>query len=289
MSDIPLEIEFLKKIAFLPKDTKPEGIILGSYSFPEFAEIFWRRKKQHARRPDPEIEHIKKANVKNILEIGCAYGRFTRKILEISQDHQISVTGIELIKEFVTYKNLYKEEFPDLDSCRFIYDSILNAKQYFKEEEFDLIVIPMHTFENFTIGFIKELLEIISYLLTFSGIFLFSVNRKRGLEERKTWFFHESYSGELQVEKNKDPIASIAYSYPGEEKEYGYQTVHYAVYYFMNKEMIPQRKIITRYEHDIFLQGPLLKLLEKYGFIVNDITEETYSIIYSLSKKASAI
>ena len=246
MSDIANEVEFLKEFGFLPKDTKTEEILLGSYSFPEFAEIFWRRRNSHAKRPDPEIKHIKKAGQQTILEIGCAYGRFTRKILEIDNAHSLRVTGIELIKEFESFKNIYMDDYPTLEGCRFVYDSILNAKLHFKEGEFDLIVIPMHTFENFTIGFIEELMQIISYLLAFNGVFLFSVNKKRGIEEEKAWFFYEDYSGELQVEKNKDPIASVAYSYPATKKEYGFQTLQYVVYYFMNRDLIPKKRIITR-------------------------------------------
>ena len=56
-------------------------IVFGSYNYTNWSEIFWRLKKRHQNRPDPELPFIKKSNPKTVLELGSAYGRFTRKIL----------------------------------------------------------------------------------------------------------------------------------------------------------------------------------------------------------------
>ncbi|MHA2164322.1 MAG: hypothetical protein ACXAAT_00530 [Candidatus Hodarchaeales archaeon] len=148
------EIELLRQMDFLAPEDKKEMISEGFYQSPIWPEVFWRRRKTHAKRPDPEVLFIKDLRPKSVLEIGSAYGRVTKKIINLQQEIDSSfptmeIVGLELNPNFQEYIDLYSEEFPALSKAKFVFGSIFDAENVFPESSFDFVVIPMNTVPNF--------------------------------------------------------------------------------------------------------------------------------------------
>ncbi|MHA2253954.1 MAG: class I SAM-dependent methyltransferase [Candidatus Kariarchaeaceae archaeon] len=277
----------LNKIGILAKTDSISDIVHGTYLYENWAEHFWRRRKSHARRPDPEVTFVEKANPRTVLEVGCAYGRFTRKILELngkrSQQDQIAVTGIEINPQFEQFQKLYSEEHSILQNGTFLFDNILNCDKLFPKHSFDVVVIPMHTFPNFGIDFIKQLLPKLRYLLSPDGQCIFSTNKTLRNINNPESLSQDDYSGSFDLEKGKPPKASIVYTFPAQKKDFGYRRIYYIIYYSFNTVMDTTERIITRSIDDIILPDKLEKLIKEFNFNINYIEEEQFSMVYGIS------
>lgn len=128
LSSVESELEYLLKIGFLTEKDDTSKIIKDPYEYENWPELFWRLRKQHSIRPDPEINYIE--NGSNVLEIGSAYGRFTRKLQE--KLPQASITGLELSSQFEKYRNQYIEQYPDLAKTKTVFGNIFDAENLFE-------------------------------------------------------------------------------------------------------------------------------------------------------------
>jgi SAM-dependent methyltransferase len=283
------EIEQLKEIEFLDEEDSMDLILEGFYQSPIWPEVFWRRRKSHAKRPDPEIPVIEKLHPKTVLEIGSAYGRVTRKILAREQQMKSSpssmeVTGLELNHHFEKYISLHSTEYPDLSKAKFIYGNIFDAKAIFSGSAFDLVIIPMHTLPNFPFEKVASLFESLRHLVKKNGHCIFSIhNRKFNADSdlfKKDWM-----DGELLVERGKNSIASVCYGFPIKQTAYGYSSVYYCKYYILNKKMCSENKIINRSVTEYINVEVMKDIIVKNGFIIEFIDATSFSRVYCIKKE----
>ena len=65
----------LRNNGILLKDEQLDCIRSDLHLTKLWADAFWRRRKQHSWRTDPEIAILRKLEFSTVLEIGAAYGR----------------------------------------------------------------------------------------------------------------------------------------------------------------------------------------------------------------------
>jgi SAM-dependent methyltransferase len=271
-----------------PEDTK-EMISIGFYQSPMWPEAFWRRRKTHAKRPDPEIQFIKDLHPKSVLEIGSAYGRVTKKIINLQQEIDTSfptleITGLELNPNFQEYIDFYSEEFPELLKAKFVFGSIFDAENVFPESYFDLVVIPMNTVPNFPFEKLDLLFKNLRYIIKQNGHCIFSVH-KRKIDEKMILSEKDWLDGELLVERGKNPIASICYGFPIEKTDYGHSSIYYCKYFLLNNKMNSEKKIISRSVTEFFNVDALEEIIKNNGFQVHFVDEESFSRVYCIKKE----
>lgn len=283
------EIELLKQLEILDQEDSVDMILEGFYQSSVWPEVFWRRKNSHAKRPDPEIPFIKKLQPKNVLEIGSAYGRVTRKIIALQQEKNPSlssmeVTGLELNPYFQDYVALYSKEYPELSNAKFIYGSIFDSEVIFSGSLFDVVVIPMHTVPNFPFDKLDNLFKNLRHIVKQDGHCIFSVHNRKfddfSKVSKKDWM-----DGELLIEKGKKPIASICYGFPIKQTAYGYSSLYYCNYYLLNKKMCSEKKIISRSVTEFIKVDVMKEIIKRNGFVVDFIDEKTFSRIYCIKKE----
>ena len=250
---------------------------------PTWADIFWRRRDSHASRPDPEIPFIFKNHPKNVLEIGSAYGRILRKILEYqsSLDNSPDISGIELCDSFSKYHELYKTANPVLNKAKLEFDDFFTTTK-FSPNQFDVIILPMNTFPSFPYQTLDSLFERVLSLLTENGQFIFSTHKYEKVKSLNPGLKH---GGTLQFEQSEDIIASEYFNFPLTKRDYGLQIVTYLLYNrFSRKYQLKKREIFRTIEE--FIEPPLLKeLINKNGFSIQSIDDSSHSSVYILESQ----
>ena len=98
--EIESELQKLHDSGFLMANESISNIRNDLHSSYFWADVFWRRRKNHANRYDPEIQFIFDSNPTTILEIGTAYGRVLNKIAieNEKQTKKAQLFGIEICK-----------------------------------------------------------------------------------------------------------------------------------------------------------------------------------------------
>ena len=274
------EIKFLKQLNILESEDSINSINESFYLSSLWPEVFWRRKTRHQSRPDPEIPFVIGLQPKNILEIGSAYGRVTRKLIDIAEE---SVTGLELNPNFQNYIEKNTECYPELNRANFIYGSIFEAKKVFPKSNFDVILIPMNTVPNFPFDSLDLLFKNLNEILAKEGYCVFSVHNRKinsdDLEQNK-----DSFDGELLVEKRKPSIAQIAYSFPLKQTEYGYSQISYLIHHILNEKMCSEEKIISRSMIEFVETNILERIIVNNGFSIESIDKSSFSKIFIIRK-----
>ncbi|MHA2250488.1 MAG: methyltransferase domain-containing protein [Candidatus Kariarchaeaceae archaeon] len=243
-------------------------------------EVFWRRKERHSKRLDPEIAVISNYNAEKILEIGCAYGRVLRKILESNDGSE--VMGIERCPNFQQFHQKYSLDYPILDTAKIIFDDFFSTTKV-KNNYFDLIVLPMNTFP---IDKSRLFSRVKQYLKT-EGRFIFSTNKfpydfdLDTLDKSKD----HSYDGELLVELGNHSIAVEYFNFGWEVTQQGVKQVYYTAYHKFSLEKQLISRELERSEKEIFDPKKLQEMIVNQGFTIELRDEQSHSDIYVLSMK----
>lgn len=237
------ELSILKDNRILYETENISNINHNAYSTKIWADAFWRRRKNHSNRFDPEIEIVTKHHPSKVLEIGSAYGRVTRKLIEsINQTAELS--GIELNPHFEEYAKNYAETYPSLGSVEFIFDDFLDFQKG-SGGEFDLIVLPMNTFPGFTTDVLSNLFDAVKINLEVDGKFIFSTHK---FPQNLDKYTECNYSGEFLVELKEEPIAGVFYRFPGYETrhvEYDDSYFHPLQDLIKDQDKIDQQETVT--------------------------------------------
>lgn len=282
------EINILKEKGIFDEEDSVDAIHEVIYECPEWAEIFWRRRNQHTRRSDPEIPFIEKFNPKTVLEVGSAYGRVTKKILELQGEKEgklsnLEVTGLEINPNFQNYLHKFTKAYPDLSKATFIFGSIFKTEEIFPETVFDIVVIPMNTVPNFPFTKLDTLFKNLRNIVKQKGHCIFSVhNHKIGNDAIQRQ--EDDLAGELLLEKGKKPIALVAYSFPLQRTHYGYSKKTYLIHHFLNHKICSERKIICRSVTEFVNSEILEDIITKNGFSIDFIDNKTFSKVYCIKK-----
>ena len=245
-----------------------------------WAEVFWRRLKNHSRRPDPEIELIKSINPSTVLEIGSAYGRVLTKIANVLGTDGKKITGIEICKKLEPYYNKYKLQYPVLNDTNIIFDDFFNSSRL-EENSFDLIVLPMNTIHSFSFDFFNKILLKVKKLLKSNGKFIFSCS-KISTQSLKEGRLKSEYGGELLLELGNYPIAMEYFSFDGNIGENGVESISYHFYNLFTKNYNLEYRQIYRvcnyYPYAEFLK----ETIENNGFKIELIDDKSHSLVYQI-------
>ena len=277
------EISALRAHEVIFDDEDSHDISSSLHLSPTWADVFWRRRYSHSSRPDPEIPFIFKDHPKTVLEIGSAYGRILRKILEYrsSLDYHPEIEGIELCPSFSKYFELYKTEYPILNDTHIGFDDFFTAEKLLSNQ-FDVVVLPMNTFPSFSYNTLDSLFKRVLSLLNENGKFIFSTHKYEKVKSLKPGQKHD---GTLQFELSEDIIASEYFSFPLTKTDYGLQIVTYLIYNrFSRKYQLKKREIFRTIEE--FIEPLLLKeLINKHGFSIQLIDDSSHSSVYVLEPR----
>ncbi len=269
------EISILKDNNILYESEDISDINSNAYSTKIWADAFWRRRHNHSKRIDPEVEIVLKFQPSNVLEIGSAYGRVTRKLVDEAK-HAMRLTGIEFNPHFEKYINTYSNTYLSLNSVKFLFNDFMG---YRNNEEYDLIVFPMNTFPGFPIDKLVNLFNSVKNNLQEGGKFIFSTHKfPKNLDK----YSEHSYGGELLVELKQDPIAGTFYSFPIFETDYGYQSVSYSIYTRFDDKFNPKERVINRSITNSLLPEKLKEIIIKNGFEIHSINSSSHSDVYCL-------
>lgn len=288
--DIKQELVQLKEFHLLPSDFQSSDLVQGIYNHPLWPLFFWRRRISHQQRPDPEIPYVIKLNPRNVLEVGSAYGRFSQKLLHAFKQEGVETDlfGIEVNPHFKGFAEKFASDNPELSAVKTTFDDIVNAPLHFKQNFFDCIVVPMHTLPGMSPEFIEKSLEVIKSILAPNGHLVFSYNKHFSFDKHKNISRMPRVSGELIPELGQEPVGSVAYDFPEKDTMVGYSRVGYRIFYRFDRQMKPIESSVARTEYHMIEPSHLEALLTNNHFKINDLAEEQFSYIYTVSPDRSA-
>lgn len=244
-----------------------------------WAEIFWRRREQHATREDPELAHIFQTKPHRILEIGAAYGRVTRKIVKLKE--QLSSTseifGIELCPYFDRFFLQYSNEFPQLKQIQMIFEDFFSS-QAFSTHSFDVIVLPMNTFPSFPIDRLPQLFQRALGLLSPDGRFIFSTYKlAKGIQPVEA-----QHSGEIRVADEQGPIIGEFFQLPSQSTSYGARLVTYMHYTKLTQDHQKAKSYIFRTIQELIRHETLESMISDNAFAIAFRDDSSHSRVYGL-------
>ena len=277
MLSIEDEISILKDNKILYETEDISDINHNAYSSKIWADAFWRRRKIHSNRYDPEIEVVLTHQPVKVLEIGSAYGRVTRKLID-SAIHTIEISGIEFNPNFEKYTKIYAEIYPSLNSVNFMYGDFMDF-QTSSDGKFNLILLPMNTFPGFPTDKLSNLFDSVKNNLLVDGKFIFSTHK---FPQNLDKYTEHSYGGELLVELKEGAIAGTFYRFPGYRTKNGYQSVSYSIYTRFDSAYIPKERVINRSISNFYLPEKLEEIVNNNGFEIHSIDISSHSDVYSL-------
>ncbi|MCE7742715.1 MAG: methyltransferase domain-containing protein [Candidatus Heimdallarchaeota archaeon] len=282
--EIESELQKLHDSGFLMENESILNIRNDLHSSHFWADVFWRRRKNHANRDDPEIQFIFDNNPTAILEIGTAYGRVLNKIT-IENEKQIEkaqLFGIEVCKHCKKYFQAYSKENLLLENCDVFFDDFLKNNNMY-QRQFDVIVLPMNTFPSLPISMLKEFFSAVRRQLNPNGLFIFSTYKPKATDNKfNSKNLKGDYSGELLIEPGNDIIASEHYLFPAVKKDYGMQAITYSSYNRLTREYELEEREIYRNTRNFINPDKLKEIIKDNDFHIKFIDTTSHSAVYCL-------
>lgn len=282
--EIESELQKLHDSGFLMENESILNIRNDLHSSHFWADVFWRRRKNHANRDDPEIQFIFDNNPTAILEIGTAYGRVLNKIT-IENEKQIEkaqLFGIEVCKHCKKYFQAYSKENLLLENCDVLFDDFLKNNNMY-QRQFDVIVLPMNTFPSLPISMLKEFFSAVRRQLNPNGLFIFSTYKPKATDNKfNSKNLKGDYSGELLIEPGNDIIASEHYLFPAVKKDYGMQAITYSSYNRLTREYELEEREIYRNTRNFINPDKLKEIIKDNDFHIKFIDTTSHSAVYCL-------
>ncbi len=283
--EIESELQRLYDFGFLMKNESISDIRSDLHSSELWADVFWRRRKNHAKRYDPEIQFIFDNNPKTILEIGTAYGRVLNKIAAENekQTKKAKLFGIEICKHCKKYFQAYSKKHSLLENCNILFDDFLKTNNMY-QKQFDLIVLSMNTFPSFPISMLEDLFSAVRKHLNPNGFWIFSTYKPKAADNKyNSENLRENHSGELLIELGEDIIAGEHYQFPAVKKDYGMQAITYSLYNRLTREYKLKEREIYRNIREFINPDDLKKIIRNNSFHIKSIDTSSHSAVYCLS------
>ncbi|MHA2272535.1 MAG: class I SAM-dependent methyltransferase [Candidatus Hodarchaeales archaeon] len=249
-----------------------------------WAEIFWRRREQHATREDPELAHVFQTKSQRILEIGAAYGRVTRKIVELKEqlNSTSEIFGIELCPYFDRFFSQYSNEFSQLNQVQMIFDDFFSS-QALDGHSFDVIVLPMNTFPSFPIDRLPQLFQRAFELLSPDGRFIFSTYKlAKGIHPVEA-----HHSAEIRVATGQGPIIGEFFQLPSQTTGYGARLVTYMHYTKLTQDHQKAKSYIFRTIQELIRHETLESMISDNGFAIVFCDDSSHSRVYGLKPQGA--
>lgn len=283
--EIESELQKLYDFGFLMQNESISDIRNDLHSSELWADVFWRRRKNHANRHDPEIQFLFNNNPKTILEIGTAYGRVLNKVAieNEKQTTKVKLFGIEICKYCEKYFQVYSKKHPLLENCNILFDDFLKSNNLY-QKQFDVIVLPMNTFPSFPISILKDLFPAVRKHLNPNGVWIFSTYKPKTTDNKfNSRNSTENHSGELLIELDKDIIAGEHYQFPAVKKDYGTQAITYSSYTRLTREYKLIEREVYRNTREFINPDDLKKIIGENDFHINFLDTSSHSAVYCLS------
>ena len=284
--EIESELQRLHDFGLLKQNESISDIRNDLHSSEMWADVFWRRRKNHANRQDPEIQFLFENNPKTILEIGTAYGRVLNKIA-LENEKQVKkaqLFGIEICKHCEKYLQTYSKKHSLLEDCNILFDDFFKTNDIF-QKQFDVIVLPMNTFPSFPNSTLENLFSAVRKHLNPKGSWVFSTYKPKTADNKfNSENLEANHSGELLVELNKYVIAGEHYQFPAVKKDYGMRAISYSSYTRLTREYKLIEREVYRNTREFINPDDLRKIIEVNDFHINFIDTSIHSAVYSLSK-----
>ncbi len=252
-----------------------------------WAKVFWRRRKRHKDRVDPEVPLALEQHPASVLEIGAGYGRVLQKIAQRNQKTGGKIEnllGIEICPYFEPFAEAYKEA-SSFSNYSIIFDDFFSTESLFPGS-FDLILLPMNTLPNFSISLMPVLFQKVKQLLRPSGTWIFSTYKISDFESLQH-SFKEKYSGELLVELREDIIVGEFFSFAPKKMNHGYRITNYSIYNTLSRKYDLKTREIFRTLQELIDPAFLHPFIEEQGFDIDFIDDSSHSRVYALSPKPS--
>lgn len=284
--EIESELQKLHDFGLLMQNESISDIRNDMHSSEIWGDVFWRRRKNHAKRDDPEIQFLFENNPRTILEVGTAYGRVLNKIA-LENEKQVKkakLFGIEICKHCEKYFQTYSKKHLLLENCNILFDDFFKTNDIF-QKQFDVIVLPMNTFPSFPISKLEDLFSSVKKHLNPNGSWFFSTYKPKAADNKfNSKNLEVNHSGELLVELSKDIIAGEHYQFPAVKKDYGMRAISYSSYNRLSREYELKERKIFRNTREFINPDDLRKIIEVNDFHINFIDTSSHSAVYSLSK-----
>ncbi len=249
-----------------------------------WAEIFWRRREQHATREDPEVANVFQTKPHRILEIGAAYGRVTRKIVELKEqlNSTAEIFGIELCPYFSRFFSQYSNEFSQLKEVQMIFEDFFSS-QALTSHSFDVIVLPMNTFPSFPIERLPQLFQRALELLSPDGRFIFSTYKlAKGIQPVEA-----QHSGKIRVADGQGPIIGEFFQLPSQPTAYGARLVTYMHYTKLTQEHQKVESYIFRTIQELICHEVLESMISDNAFAIAFCDDSSHSRVYGLKPQGA--
>ncbi|NPD89058.1 MAG: methyltransferase domain-containing protein [Asgard group archaeon] len=283
--EIELELQKLNDFGFLMENETISDIRNNLHSSEIWADVFWRRRENHSKRFDPEIQFIFDNNPKTILEIGTAYGRVLNKIAveNEKQTKKANLFGIEICKHCKKYFQAYSKKHPLLEKCNILFDDFLKGSNV-HQKQFDVIVLSMNTFPSFPFSMLENLFSAVRKHLNPNGSWIFSTYKPKATDNKyNAKNLRKNYSGELLIELVKDIIAGEHYQFPAIKKDYGMQAITYSSYNRLTRDYKLKERQIYRNTREFINPDNLKKIINNNDFSIEFIDTSSHSAVYYLS------
>ncbi|MFX0209149.1 MAG: hypothetical protein ACFFDT_24410 [Candidatus Hodarchaeota archaeon] len=244
-----------------------------------WAEVFWRRRKQHSTREDPELSYIFQTRPRRILEIGAAYGRVAQKIIELKEKIKIpaEIIGIEICPYFETFFHHYSKEYPALKQIQMIFEDFF-VSQELEQQSFDIILLPMSTFPSFPIDVLPRLFQRTSELLSSDGLFIFSSYKISGEIQP----VESQHLGEILVAKGQGPIIGEFFDLPSQSTPYGAKLVTYTQYTKLTQKHQKEQSYLFRTVRELIHQEALESIIQENSFQIVFLDDSSHSFVYGV-------
>ncbi len=250
-----------------------------------WAKVFWRRRKRHKNRVDPELPLVLEQHPTSVLEIGAGYGRVLQKIAQKTQETGSNIEdlwGIEICPYFEPFAEAYKET-SSFSNYSIIFDDFFSTEA-FSPGSFDLILLPMNTLPNFSMSLMPVLFQKVKQLLRPSGTWIFSTYKISDFESLQH-SLKEKYSSELLLEPKEDIIVGEFFSFAPEKMSHGYRIINYSIYNTLSRKYALKSREIFRSLQELIEPAFLHRFIEQQGFDIKLVDDSSHSLVYALSPK----
>lgn len=286
------QLQDLQNIHFLSTSETIDDIREDLHFTKLWADSFWRRRKQHSNRPDPEVSilnnlEFQEHTAPNVLEIGFAYGRFAKKALEVLPS-TTQYYGLEVCKHFAPYYNQYWSSAALSEiQLLMVLDNFFKPATSLLPLSFDLIILPMNTFPTFLHSALSRFMNRLSEMLSEKGSFIFSTHKPpKDLESRSLEDLQQKFQGDrggsvhVDVE---DRIYLEWYPFTFARRDYGLHVKNVQCYlrYSNSFDLLEKGTFWTQVE--FYTQEYLHSLVQSHSMRLELLDDQSHSLVYQIT------
>jgi len=281
MDVIEQEISELHKNGFLLPNESIKDISGSIYDSSIWAEVFWRRKESHESRDDPEIRFVFESDPEKILDIGSAYGRVLKKLVQEKQKYgsNAAIHGIELCQEFESYYKKYVRENESLREVKMMYGDFLTTKKI-EKESYNVILLSMNTLPNIPVKEVEKWFNRVHDMLVDGGFWIFTTHKYRPSIINTG----KEFSGDILVKCGEGPIINETFSFNVKKAYHGSTLVSYSRYSKLSRDHHLESSYLYKSTIEFFSLPFLDEIARKNSFKTVIRDDSSHSLVHVMQK-----